>query len=116
MVDKLSGSQGHRAPHRAERRWPWGQRETRQRLSCKSLSALSVPIAISDLSNQTLTLSTVEFPGMSDDLARKFGVAEYEICHSVDVQNAFDAMIRTNYCACVQQPGPETWRPVELEM
>ena len=58
--------------------------------------------------------SSAEFAGA--DSVTPLGDDQYEVTASVDSQNGFGAMIRTEYVCTIQDSGDDTWNLVSLDL
>lgn len=58
--------------------------------------------------------STAEFPGADSVVVT--GDDQYKVTASVDSENGFGAMIRTDYVCLINDNGDETWTLVSLDM
>lgn len=59
--------------------------------------------------------STAKFPRYSEGRVADLGNGEYRVSSYVDAQNAFGAMIRTNYICKVKYVGNDKWQLLEFE-
>lgn len=58
--------------------------------------------------------STADFPGA--DSVDELGSDEYEVTASVDSENGFGAMIRTDYVCTIRYSGDDKWTLVSLDI
>lgn len=59
---------------------------------------------------------TAKFPWSASEATTDLGGGRYQVVSYVDAQNAFGAMLRTNYSCTVQWAGGDRWQLEKLAM
>jgi hypothetical protein len=60
--------------------------------------------------------STAEFPGVYSDHTTSLGGGRFRVDASVDAENSFGAMLRTDFSCVVNYQGNDNWRLESLDM